>query len=373
MSNPQAQPNDQQQPADDIRSALEAAIEQEETSPGGGTAPVAAVPPAVEGSEELSGEDIQGEHAEGSVSGQSGQPAEPGKPADGAAAPAATEKWSVEKPPQSWKAAAKASWATLPLDARNEVIRRERQITQTLGESAQARQFTNQFLETVRPFEARIRSANATPLQAVDALLKADHLLMTAPQPQRAEHMAKLILDYGIDFKALDDALATLSSGRPRPPSDGTAAEVDRLVAQRLAPLQQFVNQQQQLTLAQQQAQQQEAMAALEKMAQDDINFPHFEAVRQDMADIIEINARRGVNVDLKTAYARATAMNPNYAAQTPNPTAGQQAHARARRALSASVSVGGSPSGTPGGGRQNPSDLRGTLEAAFASVGASR
>lgn len=370
MSGLQNQSPENEQPADDLRSALEAAIEQEEAAPGGSPAAGAAVPPA--GDEQSSGEVVPSSDGGQETSGEHGQRAGEQQPQPGQHS---TEKWSVEKAPQSWKAAAKAGWGTLPLEARTEVIRRERQITQALGESAQARQFVNQFLETVRPFEARFRSANATPLQAVDALLKADHILMTAPQPQRAEHMARLILDYGIDFKALDDALSNLSSGRGQSaaPRNDFSAEVNRAVAERLAPLQQFVAQQQQMTLAQQQAQQQaqqrEAIGAIEKMAQDDINFPHFEAVRQDMADIVEMNARRGVNVDLKTAYARAVAMNPSLVAANP----AQQAHARAQRALGASVSVGGSPSGVPGSGKPSSTDLRGTIEAAFATVGASR
>lgn len=372
------QPNGQQSsnesPADDLRSALEAAIEQEEASLGTVVPASTAVPPA--GTEHASGEGVPG-----TADGQ-------GAPADGAGTPTGTEqsgdgtrqsgqqqqpteKWSVDHPPQSWKAAAKGTWNALPLEARTEVIRREKQITQTLGESAQARQFANQFTETVRPFEARFRAANATPLQAVDALLKADHILMTAPTAQRAEHMARLILDYGIDFKALDEALVGLSQGRPSQQSNGVASEVDRLVAQRLAPLQQFVNQQQQQALFQQQAQQQSALETIEKMAQDDINFPHFDAVRQDMADIIEINQRRGISVDLKTAYSRAVAMNSNLGGTRMTPQ--QQAHARAQRALGASVSVGGSPSGVPTGGKAGSTDLRGTIEAAFASVGASR
>lgn len=370
----QATPNDQQQQQqpepDDLRSALEAAIEKEETPDGVG---------AATGGGQPSGEAVPGEPAPtpadgaGTGTGEQQQP-QPGEQQQQQPQPGEQqqpEKWSVDRAPQSWKAAARAGWAALPLEARTEVIRRERQITQTLGESAQARQFTNQFMETVRPFEARFRAANATPLQAVDALLKADHVLMTAPTAQRAEHMARLILDYGIDFKALDEALAGMSSGRPQSQSGGVSSEVDRLVAQRLAPLQQFVNQQQQQSLAQQQAQQQTAMSKLEKMANDDVTYPHFEAVRQDMADIIEINARRGVNVDLETAYTRAVAMNPTFG--SPKMTAQQQAHARAQRALNASSSVGGSPSGVPGGGKQGATDLRGTIEAAFASVGASR
>ena len=40
----------------------------------------------------------------------------------------------------------------------------------------------------------------------------------------------------------------------------------------------------------------------VERMAQDPA-FPHFEAVRQDMADVIDISAKRGVYLTLEQAY----------------------------------------------------------------------
>lgn len=275
---------------------------------------------------------------------------------------------NVEKAPQSWKPAQKAKWATLDPDVRQEVMRRERDISRTLGETAQARQIANQFQQAVQPFMARIQSNGITPLQAVNELLKADHILSSAPPPQRAQYMAKLIKDYGVDIRALDDALAGSVTVDP------VQATVEKLVEQRLAPFQQYIAQQEE---ARQQAaayQAQQTQMTVERMAQDPA-FPYFQDVRHDMADVIDLSAKRGVYLSLEQAYQRAVAMNPEInqalAAQQASDAkkaAAQTANARAQRALNASKSVGGAPVGSvsnvPAG-----TDRRAALEAAFSAV----
>lgn len=275
---------------------------------------------------------------------------------------------NVEKAPQSWRPAQKAKWATLDPDVRQEVMRRERDISRTLGETAQARQLANQFQQAVQPFMARIQSNGITPVQAVNELLKADHILSTSPPPQRAQYMAKLIKDYGVDIRALDDALAGTVQVDP------VQSTVEKLVEQRLAPFQQYIQQQE---LAKQQAaaqQAQQTQMTIERMAQDPV-FPYFQDVRQDMADVIDLSAKRGVFLSLEQAYHKAVAMNPeiNQALASQQATdakkaAAQTANARAQRALNASKSVGGAPvgaiSGVPVG-----ADRRAALEAAFSAV----
>lgn len=290
--------------------------------------------------------------------------------ADPAAAEAvAPEKeFSVDKAPQSWRAAQKQKWAELPTDVRQEVIRREREITRTLGETAQARQFVNEFTKTIQPFEARIRSAGIHPLAAVSNLVQSDYFLSTAPTQQRAQFMAKLIKDYGIDVQALDAALAGTVQA-----ADPVAEQVERMLQERLSPLQQF--------LAQQQAQQQAAAAqesqrvamTVEQMAADNVKYPHFDQVREDMADLVEIQAKKGLYLSLEQAYNRAIAMNPEISQKVAqqekanaDTVAARMAHARAQKAQKASLSVGGAPSGKASGASVASGDRRAQIEAAF-------
>jgi len=244
---------------------------------------------------------------------------------------------------------------------RQEVYRRENDINKTLNETAQVRQFAEQFNQVVNPYLARIRSAGADPIQAVDALMKADYTLATAPMPQRAEFMAGLITNYGIDIDALADALA----GKPQQQGQQNAApDIEKMVEMRLqqalAPLYQ---QQQQIA----QQSQQQIVQTVESMSLDP-KYPYFEDLREEMADLIELSARRGVDITLTQAYDKALKMTGK-SDELASMSAMQTQHAQAARAKAASSSISGSPAG--GGAQAVVSDgsLRGDLEAAIANM----
>lgn len=273
--------------------------------------------------------------------------------------------FAVDKAPQSWRAPQKAKWDKLDPDVRQEVMRREREITKTLGETSQARQFSHQFNEAVQPYQAHLQARGAAPLAAFQELLKADYMLTTAPKDQRAQFMAKLIQDYRVDVAELDAALAGTVSADP------VASKVEQLLQERLAPFQQYMT-------AQQAREQQVAQASSAKMAQElenmavDPKFPHFQEVRGDMADVVELAAKKGLYLSLPEAYTRAIALNPEVSQQVAakreedaRKASALAANAKAQKALKASVSVGGSPGGLPSGASL-ASDRRSLISAAF-------
>lgn len=263
----------------------------------------------------------------------------------------------ADRAPQSWKPAQKAKWDKLDPDIRQEVLRRERETTHVLNETTQVRQFASAFQEAVQPYMARIRHVG-NPLIAVQNLLAADHLLATGPAAAKAQYLAKLVKEYGVDIQALDAALAG------QPVADPVESRVEQLLQQRLQPIQQFLTAQQQREQQAAAYQQQQVAQTVEQMSQDPA-YPHFEAVRETMADIIQLQAQKGVSIDLKTAYNRAVAMDPAIS----QVTSAANANAKAQRALQASASVRGAPSGT-NSGKPAPLDRRAAIEAAFDSVG---
>jgi DNA primase len=278
-------------------------------------------------------------------------------------------KFSVDKAPQSWRGPQKAKWASLDPEVRQEVIRREREITKTLSDTAQVRQFAQQFSQTIQPFQARLQSSGVNPVQAVQKLLESDHVLSSAPKAQRAQFMAKLITDYGIDILELDAALAG------KAPVDPVQSQVDQLLQQRLAPFQQYIARQEQERQLAVQQENNRISHTVESMSTDP-KYPHFDTVRQDMADVVELSAKKGVYLSLEQAYTRAIAMNPEINQQVTNQqqvdakkSAAQAAHARAQKALQASKSVGGAPSGMLSG-TSGVSDRRSAIVAAFDAVG---
>lgn len=271
--------------------------------------------------------------------------------------------------PKSWKATTRTKWATLDPEIKAEVRRRESEMTRAFGENAQARELHKNFYEAVRPFEARIRSMGGNPLHLVGELFKADHILSTAPPTQRAQYMAQLIKEYAVDIDELDSALAGTA------PADPVAARVEQLLQQRMAPLQQFLAHQQQTEQQRQQEVQAQAQAEVESMAVDP-KYPHFNDVREDMADIIDLAARRGIYLTPAQAYSKAVAMNPELGAQLASQQQAEQQrqqalklNGKAQRALAASSSVASSPSGTPGSSGSGQSSLRDTIEASFNDV----
>jgi hypothetical protein len=134
------------------------------------------------------------------------------------------------------------------------------------------------------------------------------------------------------------------------------------------------LTQQQQQILAKQQQDQQAVLSNIEKMASDP-KFEHFADVREDMADIIDLQAKKGVYLTLEQAYTRAIAMNPDIsqveatsrmnAAKT---EAARAANAKAQLAKAASKSVGGAPNGLSSGA-SGKLDRRAAIEAAFSAA----
>jgi hypothetical protein len=244
------------------------------------------------------------------------------------------------KAPASWKGQAKEVWAALPEQARKEVIRREKQINQTLQETATIRQDYQAVQQVAQKYSERLQAWNAHPAQVIDQFMDADQKLSSGPMQSRAAYMAKLISEYGIDIGELDNAL---SGNTPPAYQPDIEARVAQLVEQRLAPLTQRFQ-------AEEQREVQQVAQTIQSM-ENNPDYPHFEEVRGEMADLIEINFKRGVSVSLSDAYDRVTGYRgygkPNKAEET-------------QRALNASVSVGGSPAATVNAG--NPLDLRGTI-----------
>lgn len=267
----------------------------------------------------------------------------------------------AEKPPQSWKPAERAKWNALDPGVRAEVLRREREVTQVLNETAQVRKFAQEFQQVIAPFSARMQAMNAHPLVAVRELLKADYLLSTSPKVQKAQFLAKLISDYDVDIAALDEVL----SGKQV--QDDPTARFEQIIDKKLAPIITANQQREQQTRQQDEQEFARQIAAFE----DEIKYPYFQQVRGDMADIIELSAKKGVHVTLESAYNKAVQLDPVISADLATrkkATSAALANAEAQRALRASSSVRGAPTiapvGSPTGGNR-----RAAIEAAMESV----
>jgi hypothetical protein len=297
------------------------------------------------------------------VTGPAPRPGLAGAPPDGAAPPA-----PELKAPAQWKPEARERWAGADPLIKAEVNRREREFQTHLQQSAGLRDFVSAFENIVRPYEMFIRAENSNPLSAVANLFDTAAQLRVGTPQTKAMMVAGLCQQYAIDMQQLDTALAQVFGVA----TEGANPAAVQQMQQRAGP-QTFQDprvDQYLYWMAQQQQQQGEAETA--EIQRATAHFAEgaefFEDVRMEMADLIEIAARRGIVLPVKEAYDKACAMHPEISKivtqrqSATNPRAMTQAALRARRAAS-SVKGESSPHGQTGSTGET---LRGAIEAAM-------
>jgi hypothetical protein len=249
-----------------------------------------------------------------------------------------------------------------------EVVRRETEVGRTLQESARSREALAQVQGVLGPFAANIRAAGVDAITAMGNFFKADNTLRHGSISEKAQLVADIIKNYGVDIKALDSTLA----GQPAQ-ADPNAELADRLrreMREQLQPvLQHFSHMQgqRQRALAQING---DATTEVENFGQDAAH-EFFEDVRVEMADIIDLYTQRGQPITLQDAYDRAIKLNPQVSeiiakrAEAERVNAQAAAAQRARR-TAASISGSPAPAGSPGPASD---DRRGAIEAAWDSA----
>jgi hypothetical protein len=211
------------------------------------------------------------------------------------------------KAPVSWKPDARAEWGKLSPRVQTEILKRETEVTQALNLSATARKFGQEFYNIIKPYEALIRGSGVTPMQAVNNLVQTAGSLMTGSKAQRAAIVAQLIATYDVDIPTLDATLA----GKAVPKEKGNSDEVLRLVEERMKPVNEFISTVQGRQQASQQELMQDVARETNEFAEDPAN-EFFEDLRDEIADLLEVAARRGRKMTIKEAYDRACQSDPD-------------------------------------------------------------
>ena len=285
---------------------------------------------------------------------EAAKPATPPEPQPEAAPTFAKEG---ARAPQSWKPAVREKFAALTPEVQEEVVRIDREVRRTMQESAEARQVHQRIRETFAPAEPYLRAQGVDPLTFTQNAVQTAMALAGGTQAVKAQALVQLIKTYGVDIKALDDALvgggAPTQPGQPEVYRDPRVDDLLRTVEQAK------VQRQQQL-----EAQARAAIAEVEGQE-------FFEDVRLDMADLLDLAGRRGVALTPMEAYRRATLMHPEVSKVLQQREAARLAanpNGSTQRARAAAASVRASPAGPSIGGPEDR-DLRGELEAAWDQV----
>jgi hypothetical protein len=302
------------------------------------------------------------EASEGIVPGPKGN--QPPVAAPESSLPAPEQARPIDRAPQSWTPAEREKWAALPDDIKTRVMTRERQIQQTLQETTEARKFAEAVSQAVNPYMAMIQSEGGTPVTAIASLFQTAGALRTAPPAQKAQLVASLVKQFGIDVGMLDQALVGMG-----PQVDPMEERINQRVNQAIAPIQQRYQQMEQMQQQEAQAQSQAAINAVENFINSQ---PYGDVVRADMADIMDYATKRGMTMTLEQCYRKACELHPEVSVLVNRQQQTQQLQQNSNAAQAArnrAVSVSGSPAGGGMAQEQGADDIRGAIEASLAQM----
>lgn len=245
--------------------------------------------------------------------------------------PAAPQK---KKAPSSWKPDVIAEWDSLPPKIQDEVLRREGDYFKGVEQLKASVKHAEAINREVQPYMPTIRALGATAPQAIGHLLNLDHKLRHGTPDQKIDVVRHVMQAAGLDPAEIFGE---------KPPINPELQPI-------LQELQALKQEREQERAAANRREFQEINSTLSGFSTDK---PHFEVVRNRMADLIEIAAQQGQQLSLDEAYDRAIWENPEIR-QTLIAERETQAEQRARqaaqaaRARSAAASVQGAPNGTP-------------------------
>ena len=157
------------------------------------------------------------------------------------------------------------------------------------AEADNARQLT----QAIGPFVPELQQQGIHPVAWINNLGRAHMVLSKAPYQEKVQMFHRLAQDYGIQLN--QDSLQMPEQ-----------AYVDPYQQQLMQQLQATQQQVQQLSAIRDQEENARLTSEINRVSSNKERFPHFEMVREDMAQLLE----RGLANDLETAYAKAVRMN---------------------------------------------------------------
>lgn len=147
--------------------------------------------------------------------------------------------------------------------------------------------------EAIGPFVPELQQQGIHPVAWINNLGRAHMILSKAPYQEKLQMFHRLASDYGIQLN--QDSLQM--------PEQQYVDPQQQHLMQQLQATQQQV---QQLSAIRDREENARLMSEISQVSNNKVEFPHFDMVREDMAQLLE----RGLAQDLKTAYTKAVRMN---------------------------------------------------------------
>lgn len=207
-----------------------------------------------------------------------------------------TDEPEAKRAPGSWKKEAQADFVKLPSHIQDEVIRREGDFHKGVEQYKQAANRAHEYDHVLQPYMGTMQEQGLQPTQAIHAMFEADRLLRTGTAEQKTQLALTMFRDYQIDPRSVFSAL----QGQP--------------VQQQNPQVAQLMNEMHQIRAQQSESQRIQQAREHEALNSEIVQFSqgkeHFEAVRQDMATLIDAAAKAGRDMNLDEAYRKAIRLN---------------------------------------------------------------
>jgi hypothetical protein len=263
----------------------------------------------------------------------------------------------LDTAPNSLPPAAREAWKDAPTALKEAVAKREKDYEKgILKYSADAKRAT-EMDSALKPFEQYL-GMNGGNAHIGDLLRTGAGLQMGSPI-QKAEQIAGLISQFGVDINTLDGILSGNGASAPVQQQDA----VQKAVEAALQPYQEMMQKSHQREQASEQQSQQQVSNEITTFSSDPAN-EFYNDVRQDMADILDAGAKHGTEMTLKQAYDRACLIHPEISSVITARNAQQDIGAKRNAASSISGTRSGVNTSIPTG------SIRDTIDAVWDNVG---
>jgi hypothetical protein len=195
--------------------------------------------------------------------------------------------------------------------------------------------------EAIAPFVPELQAQNISPAAWINNLGRAHMILSKAPHDQKVQMFQRLAQDYGIQLN-----------------SEGVAPiQQDAYTQQLMNQLNQVNQEVSSIKSRFAQEENQRLTNEIERVRSDAENFPHFDVVREEMAQLLEL----GKAQDLETAYKKAVRMNDDVwqLEQDRLLKEARQSTIKAQQVAKAKAAAVSPKSTTPSGKVSNPEDKK--------------
>jgi len=242
-----------------------------------------------------------------------------------------------EKPPVGLSPEAREEWGNTPDAVKEAIVKREADYERGIMHYSQNAKRAEAMDRSLQPYQQYMQM-NGGPKEAIQSLLQTGSSLQMGSAIQKAQILAGLIQQFGVDVKTLDSMLV----GEAPSAESQQQENFNQQLSQHLAPMQQ------QLQYYQQRDQQQ-ANQYQNQVSQEVNSFgaknEFYADVRADMADLMDMAANRGRPMDMDEAYKIACSNHP----QISSIVSGRTSQDTVNKKRQAASSISGSPGGSGG------------------------